>query len=59
MCWLRNDRRGSGGSDDVKGVDLWYAIMHPPPLCVSEEGMRASGSVASVVGVVLCAWKCV
>ena len=59
VCRGRSDGRGSGRSDDVKGADLWYAFMHPPPLCVTVEGMRASGTVASVVGLVLCAWKCV
>ena len=33
--------------------------MYPPPLCANVAGMCASGSVASVIDVVLCAWKCV
>ena len=59
VCWGKDSVRGSGRSDDVQGADLWYAIMHPPPLCVSVEGMQASGSVASVVDVVLRALRCV
>ncbi len=59
VCRGKDSGRGSGRSDDVKGAGLWYAIMHPPPMCISVEGMCASGSVASVVNVVLCAWKSV
>ena len=46
-------------SDDAQGSDLLYTIMHSPPLCANVAGIRASGSAASVVDVVLCAWKCV
>jgi len=53
--------RWTGRSDDnAQGSDLLYAnIMHPFPLCANVAGMRASGNVASVVDVVLCALKCV
>ena len=59
MCRGKGGGRWRGRSDDAQGSDLFYAIMRPPPLCVNVVGMRASGSSASVVDAVLCAWKCV
>jgi len=48
--------RWRGRSDDAQGINLLHAIMHPPPLCAIVAGMRASGSAASVVDVMLRAW---
>jgi hypothetical protein len=59
VCRGKDSGKGSGRSYDVKGAYLWFAIMHLPPLCISVEGVRASGSVVALVDVVLCAWKCV
>jgi hypothetical protein len=58
VCRGKDSGRGSGRSDDVKGVDLWHAIMHPHRY-VLVWGVRDSESVAFVVAVVLCEWKCV
>ena len=56
-------RRCVGGrvvrEDDVHSAVILYAIMQPPSLCYIVAEMRTSGSVVSVVSVVLFAWKCV